>query len=76
MKKIDCEICKKSKIFLDALSCEECHSPKYFNNELTFDICPICGCKDLYKKKDFNQAIGCLIILIGAIFVPWTNGIS
>ena len=76
MKKIDCEICKKSKIFLDALSCEECHSPKYFNNELTFDICPICGCKDLYKKKDFNQAIGCLIILIGAIFVPWTYGIS
>ena len=76
MKKIDCEICKRSKIFLDALSCEECHSPKYFNNELTFDICPICGCKDLYKKKDFNQAIGCLIILIGAIFVPWTYGIS
>ena len=57
----------ESKIFLDALSCEECHYPKYFNNELTFDICPICGCKDLYKKKDFNQAIGCLIILIGAI---------
>ena len=39
-------------------------------------ICPACGCKHLYKKKDFNQTLGCLIILIGAIFVPITYGLS
>ena len=44
--------------------------------------CPECGCNHLYKKKDFNQALGCLVILIGAIFVPITfmpkdsNGIN
>ncbi len=38
--------------------------------------CPECGCKHLYKKKDFNQSLGCLIILIGAVFVPFTYGLS
>ena len=36
----------------------------------------MCGCQNLYRKKDFNQVIGCLIILIGAILVPWTYGLS
>lgn len=38
--------------------------------------CPKCGCKHLYKKKDFDQSLGCLIILIGAVFVPYTYGLS
>ena len=38
--------------------------------------CPECGCNLLYKKKDFNQALGCIVILIGAIFVPITYGLS
>ena len=38
--------------------------------------CPGGGCNHLYKKKDFNQALGCLVILIGAIFVPITYGLS
>lgn len=38
--------------------------------------CPQCECKHLYKKKDFNQSLGCLIILIGAVFVPFTYGLS
>ena len=29
-----------------------------------------------FIKKDFNQALGCLVILIGAIFVPITYGLS
>ena len=28
------------------------------------------------KKKDFNHTLGCLIILVGAVFVPLTYGIS
>ena len=38
--------------------------------------CPACGCKHLYKKKDFNQTLGCLVIIIGAVFVPVTYGLS
>ena len=38
--------------------------------------CPKCDCKHLYKKKDFNQFLGCLIILVGAVFVQITYGLS
>ena len=47
----------------------------YFINQKS-PKCPACGCKHLYKKKDFNQTLGCLIILVGAVFVPLTYGIS
>ena len=30
----------------------------------------------MYVKKNFNQALGCLIIIIGAVFVPFTYGLS
>ena len=48
----------------------------YFIESKKNPKCPACGCKHLYKKKDFNQSLGCLIILIGAIFVPLTYGLS
>lgn len=38
--------------------------------------CVVCGCPDLYWKKDFPQKIGCLIVLAGAALVPWTWGLS
>tara|TARA_B100000886_G_scaffold306898_1_gene239545 strand:- start:21 stop:338 length:318 start_codon:yes stop_codon:yes gene_type:complete len=47
----------------------------YFINQKS-PKCPACGCKHLYKKKDFNHTLGCLIILVGAAFVPLTYGIS
>ena len=76
MKNIDCEVCKIEKSFSEAIQCNECNEPNLFKENLNFTVCPICGCKDLYRKKDFNQALGCIIILIGAIFVPLTYGIS
>ncbi len=76
MKNIDCEVCKSEKFFSDAIHCKECKNPNLFEKNIDFSICPICGCKDLYRKKDFNQAVGCIIILIGAILVPWTYGVS
>ncbi|MEC7821965.1 MAG: hypothetical protein VX896_06010 [Candidatus Neomarinimicrobiota bacterium] len=76
MKNIVCEVCKIEKSFSEAIHCKECYEPNLFKKDLNFSVCPICGCKDLYRKKDFNQALGCIIILIGAIFVPFTYGIS
>lgn len=44
--------------------------------ERRVDICPLCGCKHLYRQRDFNRSLGCLLVIIGAIFVPWTYGLS
>ncbi len=38
--------------------------------------CPLCGCRHLYRQRDVNRGLGCLLIVIGAIFVPWTYGLS
>jgi hypothetical protein len=40
------------------------------------DTCPVCSCRHLYRQKDFNRALGCLIVVIGAVLVPWTYGLS
>jgi DNA-directed RNA polymerase subunit RPC12/RpoP len=34
--------------------------------------CPVCGLKVLYRQKDFNQAIGCAVVLLAAILAPFT----
>lgn len=39
-------------------------------------VCPICDCKHLYRQRDFNRALGCLLVAIGAALVPWTYGLS
>jgi predicted RNA-binding Zn-ribbon protein involved in translation (DUF1610 family) len=40
------------------------------------DICALCGSEHFYVQKDFDQRIGCLVVAIGAAFVPWTYGLS
>ena len=76
MSQLDCEVCKKTKSFTEAKKCNDCNKSNLFEFDLDFSECPVCGCKHLYYKKDFNQAVGCIIILIGAVLVPWTYGIS
>ena len=49
---------------------------KIDDHEKIFERCPICGCRQFYLQKDFNQALGCLIMLVGIILVPWTYGLS
>lgn len=41
-----------------------------------FSQCPYCQSKQFYRRKDFNQVLGCLIVLIGAVLVPFTYGLS
>lgn len=45
-------------------------------SKFDFSKCPHCECEHFYRQKDFNRAIGCLVILIGAVFVPQTYGLS
>lgn len=36
--------------------------------------CPICGCRYFYRQKDFNQLLGCAVVLLGAVVVPAVTG--
>jgi len=45
-------------------------------SDLDFFKCPHCSCKDFYRQKEFNKAIGCLFITVGAVLVPVTYGMS
>jgi hypothetical protein len=38
--------------------------------------CAACGGAQLYVQKDFNRATGIALVVLGAIFVPWTYGLS
>ena len=38
--------------------------------------CPLCGCEHLYGQKDVNRILGCGLVLLGVVFVPWTYGLS
>ena len=60
------------------LFCPSCHQEwgKIDNPQNIFDHCPICQCRQFYVTKDFNQFIGCLIMLVGIVLVPWTYGLS
>jgi len=38
--------------------------------------CGSCGHEELFVQKDFNRTTGIVLVIIGAIFVPWTYGLS
>jgi hypothetical protein len=38
--------------------------------------CAACGHDELYFQKDFNRTTGVALVAIGAVFVPWTYGLS
>lgn len=38
--------------------------------------CPLCACEHLYGQKDVNRILGCGLVLLGVVFVPWTYGLS
>ena len=51
------------------LNCPECgHAHGSLPASWTArEDCPICGCRHLYRRKDFNQLVGLAIIAVGAI---------
>lgn len=38
--------------------------------------CAACEHEELYTQKDFNRRTGMALVVLGAIFVPWTWGLS
>ncbi|HMC20691.1 MAG TPA: hypothetical protein VKL19_02475, partial [Thermoanaerobaculia bacterium] len=62
-----------------ARACERCGAA----NEVTappagaiIERCAACGHDQLYFQKDFNRKTGIALVVVGAIFVPWTYGLS
>lgn len=77
-----CPSCKKySEIEIiptGDIICRECgHKAGQFSSAtFAFEACPICTANQFYVSKDFNQALGCLIMLTGIVLVPKTHGLS
>ncbi len=77
----DCPSCKKlccvpaqAGSLICPHCCESCG--RVDSNDLFPNSCPRCSCSQFYLVKDFNQALGCLIMLIGIVLVPRTYGLS
>lgn len=60
------------------LKCPHCAAVwgQFVSDEAAFERCPCCTCRQFYTTKDFNQALGCLIMAVGIVLVPWTFGLS
>ena len=62
-----------------ARACEECGAETAVTAppaEAIIDRCAACGHEELYFQKDFNRTTGVALVAIGAVFVPWTWGLS
>ena len=71
-----CEIEISSGNF--ALECPSCRCGWGKVGELNqiFESCPVCRCRQFYTSKDFNQLLGCFIMLIGIVLAVPTCGLS
>jgi hypothetical protein len=60
------------------ICCLQCKAPWGKINTIgnVFERCPFCGCRQFYRDKDFHQALGCMVMLIGIVLVPKTYGLS
>ena len=77
----DCDLCGRYVTVEistnERVSCPFCSKSWGAIDEKTaFEICPFCQCKQFYVQKDFNRALGCLVMLIGILLVPITYGLS
>ncbi|HUP44088.1 MAG TPA: hypothetical protein VM779_01105 [Thermoanaerobaculia bacterium] len=59
--------------------CEHCGAPADVTAPAAGAIverCGACGHEQLYFQKDFNRRTGIALVVVGAVFVPWTYGLS
>ena len=78
-KKCDsCNNVYSSTISSKKIKCDKCKEERFlFHSEnLIFKRCSFCNSKEFYKRKDFNQKLGCLFVVIGSLLLPFTYGIS
>jgi hypothetical protein len=59
-----------------ARACEHCGAENGVTAPPHIEQCAACGHTELYFQKDFNRRTGVALVVVGAIFVPWTWGLS
>ena len=60
-----------------ARPCEHCGEPaEVVAPDGVIARCAACGHDQLYFQKDFNRTTGVALVAVGAVFVPWTYGLS
>ena len=58
-------------------ACEHCGAESPVVAPLqTVERCAACDHDELYFQKDFNRTTGVALVAVGAVFVPWTWGLS
>ena len=60
-----------------ALECPSCRR-RYAIGEAAarLEQCPICDCRRFFRQKAFPRALGIGLVVVGAILVPFTYGVS
>ena len=59
--------------------CEHCGETSAVTapvEEAIITRCAACDHDELYFQKDFNRKTGVALVAVGAVFVPWTWGLS
>ena len=59
--------------------CEHCSAPSGVvapPEGAIIERCAACEHDQLYFQKDFNRTTGVALVAVGAVFVPWTYGLS
>jgi len=62
-----------------ARPCDFCGAPTDIvapADDARIERCAACGHDQLFFQKDFNRTTGIVLVAIGAVFVPWTYGLS
>ena len=58
------------------LACGACRRSYDVTAAADFEECPICGCRRFFRQKAFPRVLGIGLVVVGAILVPFTYGIS
>lgn len=70
------EVAVESGITVTCPYCRHAWGKVEGNIDSGLTLCPVCQCRQFYLSKDFNQFVGCLVMLIGIVLVPFTYGLS
>lgn len=61
----------------DGVSCDACGAAvAVVEPHRELRQCAVCGSTRLYRQRDFNRFLGLAVIVVGAVLVPFTYGIS
>lgn len=52
------------------------HPAEEFLTEKALNQCPLCGCRHLYRQKDFNRKLGLALLVLGFALAYFTYGLS